>query len=96
MYNGTVKQTTSGEHYTARLDYKSNMSFIVKVIGIHRYLSGNYYNFSMKISAGKLYDMFYIDTVEESAVYGTVGISNSTQTQDYSMNSTMFVYNINP
>jgi hypothetical protein len=95
MYNGTVKQTTSGEHYTARLDYTSNMSFIVKVIGIHKYLNDNYYNFTVKVSAGKLYDTFYIDTVEESAVYGTVGISNSTQTQDYSMNSTMFVYNVN-
>ena len=93
MYNGTVKQTTSGEHFTARLDYKSNMSFIVKVIGIHRYLSGNYYNFTVKVSAGKLYDMFYIDTVEESAVYGS--IINYTTGETVHINTDMYIEDMN-
>ena len=94
MYNGTVKQTTSGEHFTARLDYKSNMSFIVKVIGIHRYLSGNYYNFTVKVSAGKLYDIYYIDAHEESAVYGFMAYHNSSM-PDKNLSCNIIAYDSN-
>ena len=63
------------------------------------YVRNGVYNFTVKVSAGKLYDMFYIDTVEESAVYGTVGLkpgcSDNNNYYNTSLNSTIFVYNVN-
>ncbi|WMT51152.1 MAG: hypothetical protein RE471_09260 [Ferroplasma sp.] len=71
-YNGTVRKKYTVNQNTARLNYSSNMCFIVKVIGIYSYLNDNYYNYTVKVSAGKLYDIYYIDAQEESAVYGHV------------------------
>ena len=98
-YNGTVKEKCTVNQNTARLNYSSNMCFTVAVIGIYRYLNDNYYNYTVKVSAGKLYDIYYIDAHEESAVYGTVGLkpgcSDNNNYYNTSLNSTMFVYNVN-
>ena len=93
-YNGTIKQTCTVNRNTARLNYSSSMCFIVKVIGIDGYLNDNYYNFTVKISAGKLYNVYYIDTVQESAVYGFVNETGTTGA-DQGLNSEFFAYDMN-
>ena len=71
-YNGTVRKKCTVNQNTARLNYSSNMCFIVRVMNICRYLNNNYYNYTVKVSAGKLYNVYYIDTVQDSAIYGQV------------------------
>ncbi len=93
-YNGTIKQTCTVNRNTARLNYSGSMCFIVKVIGIDGYLNDNYYNFTVKISAGKLYNVYYIDTVQESAVYGFVNETGTTGA-DPGLNSEFFAYDMN-
>ena len=93
-YNGSIKQTSKGEQYTGRLDYNSNMNFIVKVIGISSYLNNNYYNFTIKVSAGKLTNTYYIATEKESAVYGDVCISPTNPSLD-KINTQILIENDN-
>ena len=92
----TTSYETSSDSSVTRINATENLNgYEFSISDMNAYVRNGVYNFTVKVSAGKLYNVFYIDTLKESAVYGTVGISNSTQTQDYSMNSTMFVYNIN-
>jgi hypothetical protein len=92
-YNGTVKEKCTVSQNTARLNYSSNMCFIVKVMGIYRYLNNNYYNYTVKVSAGKLYDIYYIDAHEESAVYGS--IINYTTGETVHINTDMYIEDMN-
>ena len=93
-YNGTVRKKYTVNQNTARLNYSSNMCFIVKVIGIYGYLNDNYYNFTVKVSAGKLYDIYYIDAHEESAVYGFMAYHNSSM-PDKNLSCNIIAYDSN-
>ena len=88
--------TLNNNQTVFKINKNNNLNNIcVYIPCFNNYLNDNYYNFTIKISSGKLYNIFYINTLKESAIYGTVGLSNKSQTQDYTMNSTMFVYNDN-
>ena len=93
-YNGTVRKKCTVNQNTARLNYSSNMCFIVRVMNICRYLNNNYYNYTVKVSAGKLYNVYYIDTVQDSAVYGFVNKTGTTGA-DQGLNSEFFAYDLN-
>ena len=48
----------------------NNLGF--QLTGINTDTVNGKYNFTIKVSAGKLYNIYYIDTLKESAVYGHV------------------------
>ncbi|WMT51151.1 MAG: hypothetical protein RE471_09255 [Ferroplasma sp.] len=70
----------------------NNLGF--QVTGINTDALNGKYNFTVKVSAGKLYNVFYIDTVRESAVYGFVNETGTTGA-DQGLNSEFFAYDLN-
>ena len=54
-----------------------------------------YYNFTLKVSSGNLYNVFKIDTYDSSALYGSVGTSYSTADRNTSLDSTLYIKDLN-
>ena len=96
--NYSCCKITSGEQIV-KLKNSNSIYECVSSGGVDRNSVGNYYNFTLTISAGKLHNTFYFHTEKESAIYGTVGskprCSDGNHNYNISYNSTMFVYNIN-
>ncbi|WMT51066.1 MAG: hypothetical protein RE471_08820 [Ferroplasma sp.] len=89
---------TSSDSSVIRINATENLNgYEFSISDMNAYVRNGVYNFTVKVSAGKLYNVFYIDTLKESAVYGTVGLkpecSDNNNDYDTSLNSTMFVYN---
>ena len=82
-----------------KINNSNKVHYSIYSLYLGNYLNNNYYNFTIKISSGKLYNTFYINTLKESAIYGTVGLkpgcSDNNNGYDTSLNSIMFVYNVN-
>jgi hypothetical protein len=69
----TTSYETSSDSSVVRINATENMNgYEFSISDMNDYVRNGVYNFTVKVSAGKLYDMFYIDTVEESAVYGCI------------------------
>ena len=92
-YNGTLVHTSSENKYTTRINYSANTHINMNVIGINNYINNNYYNFTIKVSSGKLYNTFYINLMKESAIYGP--IINYTSGQTCNVNTSIYIENMN-
>ncbi len=92
-YNKNVKIYYSSKYYNIPFkcnEYKYN--FIKEPIMKN---NKGYYNFTLKVSSGNLYNVFKIDTYDSSALYGSVGTSYSTADRNTSLDSTLYIKDLN-
>ena len=90
----TTSYETSSDSSVVRINATENMNgYEFSISDMNDYVRNGVYNFTVKVSAGKLYDMFYIDTVEESAVYGS--IINYTTGETVHINTDMYIEDMN-
>ena len=70
--NATSYETFSDSSVT-RINATENLNgYEFSISDMNAYVRNGVYNFTIKVSAGKLYNVFYIDTLKESAVYGCI------------------------
>ena len=91
----TTSYETSSDSSVVRINATENMNgYEFSISDMNDYVRNGVYNFTVKVSAGKLYDMFYIDTVEESAVYGFMAYHNSSM-PDKNLSCNIIAYDSN-
>ena len=73
-----------------RNDNLTNITF--EISSLNLYINNNYYNFTIKVSSGKLYNTFYINLMRESAIYGCV-LNEDEPVNNY--NNTVYIENMN-
>ena len=90
-----IKTTCSSNLYKLQLKAtNNNISLPEMYIGCASIIKD--YNLSVEISLNNnFHNTFYINTMRETAIYGSVGLSNTSQTRDANLNSTIFVENLN-
>lgn len=75
-YFSGISNYSSEKALNNNLIYKINnsnkISYDIYSSSLGNYVVNNYYNFTIKVSSGKLYNIFYINTIKESAIYGCV------------------------
>lgn len=78
-------------HITARALVGNCISVSIGHVASYRH--NGYYNFTINISSGKLKNTYYITTEEQSAVYGTVGLTSAHR--NVNITRQMLVYDMN-
>ncbi len=90
--NYSCCKITSGEQIV-KLKNSNSIYECVSSGGVDRNSVGNYYNFTLTISAGKLHNTFYFHTEKESAIYGCV--QNHSTGNTVKVNTTLYIENMN-
>ena len=84
---------TSGEQLV-KLKNSNSIHECLSSAYVDRNTVGNYYNFTLTVSAGKLHNTFYIHTEKESAIYGYMSYNNSSM-PDKNINCNLFIFDSN-
>ena len=90
--NQSCCKITSGEQIV-KLKNSNSIYECLSSTYVDRNTVGNYYNFTLTVSAGKLHNTFYIHTEKESAIYGS--IINNTTGNTVKVNTTLYIENMN-
>ncbi|ARD85294.1 hypothetical protein FAD_1436 [Ferroplasma acidiphilum] len=68
----------------------------ITIRNIDKYIHNNYYNISVSISLNNnFYNTFDISGIKETAIYGSVGQSNTSQVRDPNLTSSLYIENNN-
>ena len=90
--NQSCCKITSGEQIV-KLKNSNSIYECLSSTYVDRNTVGNYYNFTLTVSAGKLHNTFNIHAEKESAIYGCI-FKNSTGTI-VKVNTTLYIENMN-
>ncbi|WP_290704349.1 hypothetical protein, partial [Ferroplasma sp. Type II] len=90
--NQSYCKITSGEQIV-KLKNSNRIYECLSSDYVDRNTVGNYYNFTLTVSTGKLHNTFYIHAEKESAIYGS--IINNTTGNTVKVNTTLYIENMN-